>query len=88
MAKCRLCIFESKKTKKRFLETTGDETAVKLEKLNKNKKENSWVEKNRPFRLVYCEVYNSRKEAEERLDFLKSEERISVPVPEKIFKMK
>ena len=78
MAKHNVCIFESKKTKKRFIEYTDKSLAERLKELNRARK---GVTKNllkgRPFKLVYNESYATEKEALERVVLLKHEAKMA-----------
>ena len=78
MAKYKVCIIESKKTKKRFIEYTDKKLVVRIRELNKGRKVlNKWLLKNRPFKIVYCETHDTKKEAIERVSFLKYEREMS-----------
>jgi hypothetical protein len=78
MVKYKACVIESKKTKKRFIEYTDKKLIVRLNELNKGRgTSNKWFLENRPFKIVYYEIYYTKKEVIERISFLKSEREIS-----------
>ena len=77
MKEYNVCIFESVKSKRRFLESTDEKIPSKLREINKSRKE-SWFVANRPFKAIWHEKYNSKAEADERLEELKNEERVSL----------
>jgi hypothetical protein len=78
MPKYKVCIIESKKTKKRFIEYTDKKLTVRTNELNKGRKVlNKWLLKNRPFKIVYCETHDTKKESIERVNFLKYEREMS-----------
>ncbi len=52
-----------------------------MNELNKGRKVlNKWLLKNRPFKIVYYEEYDTKKEAIERVNFLKYEREMSPDV--------
>jgi len=74
MAGFRLCIFESRKTGRRFLECVDKTAKERLNQLNRGRKDISERTKaQRPYKLVYSESYKTAQECRERSKFLRNE---------------
>jgi|YNPNPStandDraft_1061719.scaffolds.fasta_scaffold57008_3 DNA-binding HxlR family transcriptional regulator len=86
MSKFCVCIYESKKNTKRFLEVTEKKLSDRLKEINKGIEIDKEISKNIPYKIIYSETYKTKKEAEERLKFLKSEPRIFQPIPKKLLR--
>jgi putative endonuclease len=66
----RVYVLRSLKNKKRYIGQTSKDVFNRL--LEHNRNCNKWTKENGPFKLIYFEEYESRKEAIKREHFLKS----------------
>ncbi|MBE0434173.1 GIY-YIG nuclease family protein [candidate division WOR-3 bacterium] len=63
-------VIQSLRNGKRYVGCTGKRPEERLAEHNRGC--NKWARANRPFRLIYTEVYDSQSEARQRERFLKS----------------
>jgi predicted GIY-YIG superfamily endonuclease len=78
MKNYKVCIIEGKKTKSRFIEYTDKSLSERLKELNSGKKNlKKWILKNRPFKIVYHELHDTKRDAVERVNYLKNEKRLT-----------
>jgi len=63
-------ILRSFKNNKRYIGQTSKDALKRLSEHNKGY--NRWTKQNGPFKLVYCEEYETRTDARKRENFLKS----------------
>ncbi|OGZ27440.1 MAG: hypothetical protein A2365_03115 [Candidatus Nealsonbacteria bacterium RIFOXYB1_FULL_40_15] len=63
-------ILKSLKNGKRYIGCTGKEPEIRI--IEHNSGCNKWTRVNKPFKLIYKELYNSKTEALKRENFLKS----------------
>lgn len=63
-------VLRSLRNNKRYIGHTSKTAEERLKQHNKG--DNVWTRQNRPFKLIYSEIYNSKTEAIKREKFLKS----------------
>jgi len=63
-------VLKSLKNGKRYVGSTGKEPEIRLSEHNSGS--NNWTKVNKPFKLIYKEVYDNKREAIKREKFLKS----------------
>jgi len=78
MAKYSVSIIESKKNKKRYLDLTSKSVPARMKEINKGGTDDKFLNANKPFKAIYTETYKKKEEAEERIEFMRNEARVTI----------